>query len=473
MSTSRLPAGAADVEGETPFQDPSDRTVRPSNSPRSDSESTQKKIPRKGKGRAPATQRNRILELERLLEESTRNQSESARRQEERSARLEAMIANLASLIPPGNSTTHTPRPSINTSETPSRPLPSIEHTQETDNPRNARWNTAGGRAPATFLSRNTPESYLTPAPQPRKSVLTEKIQPLDAGTDPTFIQWKISVQDRLDVNSDHYQTERSRKALVWSATTGRAKEYLEPRYQSESHGFVTAEEMLNLLSTYFLTGNETNEKRRAFHILRMHDNHSFPEFKAKFISLAIQSRVAESEWFFYCWEKITERLRYASAPVKIFWGDDFNKMVEHLTVLDNERRWTSERTKGKATPPVTTKKTFGAVSSTPADTVNKSSSVRPNFSSSASTPNQFTRATTTVSRVGTPKPGTPAQDQKKPNTPEPLCYRCGLPGHLANRCPQGPSIKEVDLPEEDYETEELEAEDFDPEENREGNVEA
>ena len=48
-----------------------------------------------------------------------------------------------------------------------------------------------------------------------RKTQLTEKITPLDDGQAPTFRQWKASILDRLEVNSDHYPTRRSRLALV------------------------------------------------------------------------------------------------------------------------------------------------------------------------------------------------------------------------------------------------------------------
>lgn len=58
---------------------------------------------------------------------------------------------------------------------------------------------------------------------------LTEKIEPLDDGLSPSFKQWRASIQDRLEVNADHYPTERSRRALIWGATTGVARNYLEP----------------------------------------------------------------------------------------------------------------------------------------------------------------------------------------------------------------------------------------------------
>jgi hypothetical protein len=75
---------------------------------------------------------------------------------------------------------------------------------------------------------------------------------------------------------------------------------------------------MIALLATYFLIGNETTEKRQAFYALHMHDTETFLEFKAKFISLATQGKVAPSEWSFYYWEKITGKLRLASAPIKL-----------------------------------------------------------------------------------------------------------------------------------------------------------
>ncbi|KAL6170079.1 hypothetical protein ACJQWK_03072 [Exserohilum turcicum] len=46
-----------------------------------------------------------------------------------------------------------------------------------------------------------------------------------------------------------------------------------------------------------------------------MKDRELFPEFKARFISLAIKGHVSELEWPFYLWQKISPALRVPNMP--------------------------------------------------------------------------------------------------------------------------------------------------------------
>jgi hypothetical protein len=75
-------------------------------------------------------------------------------------------------------------------------------------------------------------------------------------------------------------------------------------------HGFRSANEMMDLLASYYLTGNETEQARNLFDDLQIgekgHTSETFPEFKARFQSAAIIGQVTESEWFRYMWNKLT-----------------------------------------------------------------------------------------------------------------------------------------------------------------------
>jgi hypothetical protein len=127
------------------------------------------------------------------------------------------------------------------------------------------------------------------------------------------------------------------------------ARSYLEPQYLSEipSQGFNTHIDILDLLSLYYLTGNETEQARNRFDNLQIGDkayaNETFPEFKARFQNAAIMGRVHESEWFRYMWNKLTPSLRTASAISKINWDNRYPVMVQALTAFDAERRRNNE----------------------------------------------------------------------------------------------------------------------------------
>jgi hypothetical protein len=472
----------------------------PTNTPQNDSDDEPSRLLRtRDVASSSAPTKTAKLTLAQRMDAMEHRVIEAAELQEQRAQQLELALQHITSLLAAHSPTYSPPIPSRLTGTTQpiprdpqvsDIPLPSVENVQDAPRqtqfgpkPRSQQLRTemSGARQSLDPLVRDTTDSYQTPFSQShfRKSQLTEKIIALDNGIEPTFIQWRISIRDRLEVNEDHYPTERARKALVWGATIGQAKEYLEPRYNSDTHVYTTAEEMIDILATYFLTGSETEEKRREFHALKQHENEPFPSFKASFISLAIQGKVAESEWFFYLWEKITERLRYSAGPVKILWNNEFPKAVQHLTSICRERRTNPLRIGTKTNAIRTGKKTSSNSTSTgvPQQSTRPyvPSSTRPHIPLSATQPH----------RLCTPTPGgrpafarartsTPAADHHSTSKGELTCFGCGKPGHYKSECPEGPLVKEIaGTSQEDNKDLEEEQEDLESEGIQEENDEA
>jgi hypothetical protein len=279
----------------------------------------------------------------------------------------------------------------------------------------------------------------------PRKTELTEKIKPLDDGEEPTFRQWQASVRDRLEVNSDHYQTEHSRRALIWGTTTGLAKSYLEPQYLSDDHGFQTADEMISLLSSYFLTGNETEQARNRFDDMQMCEKgytaETFTEFKARFQNAAIQGQVTRSEWFRFMWNKLTPQLRSASAMQKLQWNGEYHTMIRQLTAFDSERRRNAELNPNSLKITGTSRKS--PMVNTGTSSYKPTKPLRTGVSFTRTLPN-------TATRVEFPgkSPDKPNNiDRTKSSTPAAAgnCYRCGKPGHFQDKCPLNPGIQKID----------------------------
>ena len=136
-------------------------------------------------------------------------------------------------------------------------------------------------------------------------------ITPLDDGQEPRYAYWKISLQDRLQINGDHYPNEATRMALIWSITVGQAHSYLYPRYKSGVAGeYKTASEMIETLDEFFITGFEEEDYRREFDKMGIgrgthyqtgkpiSPNETFLEFAGRFKSLAVLGSVPNSEWF-------------------------------------------------------------------------------------------------------------------------------------------------------------------------------
>jgi hypothetical protein len=57
---------------------------------------------------------------------------------------------------------------------------------------------------------------------------------------------------------------------------------------------------MIELLKSYFITGNEQAESRFLFDNLQQEEEETFALFKARFLSAAVKGQVPESEWFHY-----------------------------------------------------------------------------------------------------------------------------------------------------------------------------
>lgn len=315
----------------------------------------------------------------------------------------------------------------------------------------------------AELPSRQSPR-YTSATPEPPRvklsRLISSSISQLSDGKDPTFPQWQAEVEDRLELNSDHFPTERHRMAMVYSHTSGDAKGYLEPKYLSKTEGyrFKNAEEMIELLRSYFVTGNEQAESRAAFHNLLMKDREPFSEFKARFISLAIKGHVSEPEWPFYLWQKISPALRVPNMAVKRFFDSSFDEMCKHLTAFELERRSApivaqSER----RTTYTSTAKPKSATYQTREYRL-PTHEVR---SDPAPTP---PRASSSV-----PRPASKTPVPERQATPG-NCYHCGKPGHFASDCTV-PRVREIEAIQEEDVFEE--AAEYQSDEDRSGNDEA
>ncbi|ELR08001.1 hypothetical protein GMDG_08586 [Pseudogymnoascus destructans 20631-21] len=203
----------------------------------------------------------------------------------------------------------------------------------------------------------------------------------------------------------------------------------LPPLRNTHSPSIPGAEEMMDLLGSYYLTGNETEQARNLFDDLKMgekgHASETFPEFKARFQSAAITGQVSESEWFQYMWNKLTLQFRSRVAIIKNQWNGDYQTMVRELTAFDQERRRNNELNLLPA---------FARTSTRTTDTA-KASASKPTRATSA----LFTRT------AFLPKPAIPERVRTAVPAPSGNCFKCGKPGHFQDKCPLNATIKEID----------------------------
>ncbi|ELR10145.1 hypothetical protein GMDG_08725 [Pseudogymnoascus destructans 20631-21] len=177
---------------------------------------------------------------------------------------------------------------------------------------------------------------------------------------------------------------------------------------------------MMDLLGSYYLTGNEMEQARNLFDDLQMgekgHASETFPTFKARFQSAAITGQVAESEWFQYMWNKLTPQFHSHVAVIKNQWKEDYHTM--------------EQRRNNELNPLPATART----SIRPTDTVK----------ASASRPARATLATFTRTPF-LPKPAIPECVRTAVPAPSGNCLKCGKPGHFQDKCPLNATVKEID----------------------------
>jgi hypothetical protein len=102
----------------------------------------------------------------------------------------------------------------------------------------------------------------------------------LTDGKEPTFESWKLQVQGKLHVNSDHFATIYARKTYVFSRTGGDAQKHLLPRVISDSlEPFQDDEEMLEYLTSIYEDPFKKTNARKEYQILKIKPLEPFSTF--------------------------------------------------------------------------------------------------------------------------------------------------------------------------------------------------
>ena len=112
---------------------------------------------------------------------------------------------------------------------------------------------------------RHSAESDYPELERYRKPRITDPKQ-LDDGTEPTWISWSITVENKLEQDSFQFETERSKIAYVYGCTKGQANALLTPRMKKGCVSpFTSIEEMFQLLSDMFTNPAEKEEAIEEF----------------------------------------------------------------------------------------------------------------------------------------------------------------------------------------------------------------
>ena len=154
-------------------------------------------------------------------------------------------------------------------------------------------------------------------ASRPQRSAKVIDPPILTNGTDPTFDHWKLQIQDKLEVNSDHFSSIRARMVYVFSRTGGDAQSHLSPRYSSEaSDPFQSDEEMVAHLASIYEDPYKVQNARHSYKSLMMKPSETFTDFRTRFLHLAGQARIPDEDLALDLFDKLTLELQRAVLPM-------------------------------------------------------------------------------------------------------------------------------------------------------------
>jgi Zinc knuckle len=274
-------------------------------------------------------------------------------------------------------------------------------------------------------ISRNvTPASTSTPRETRSSNQIKlpnpEKLDNPLRSTGPKWDDWYISMTERLD-GSNFDNPVRDKMSYVFGYTQGPARNILSPRYRGDCSGetrFKNHDEMLLALKNVYEDRNRLRKARQAYNTDKMSPGARFSTWNARFVELAGDAQIPQSQWKEDLWDRIDGDLKKQAMP-KYKDLDTYEDLVDHLLFQDDELRYLHQN-------------------STPAPNRN----LLPYQKRLQGTPGPSTTVTGTIDKekkpwsVPTPKTSNQPSTSENPDASV-KCYNCGEIGHKAPNCPK------------------------------------
>jgi hypothetical protein len=314
----------------------------------------------------------------------------------------------------------------------------------ESDRPRNL--STA---PPLTRLSTAATSDY-DPRWKPKATTPAE----LDDGVEPTWITWRIGMDNKFEEDAPQFRSELSRIRYVFGRTKGKANKLLRPYMRDRCPTpFTTVQDMYSVLEELYTDPGEVEEAREDFRDLYMSRTQSFAEFKMEFLQLAGLATISRTEYVDELYNKLTDKLKDALAPAKYKWGRDF--ALASLEIQQTDTRFAlntkqRQRVRISSTTSASTTGTRGTlpkpsdIDRTELTSAMSRTTPRPWSAKPLEQP-KISPAKAIESRHSTPRPTTSVSTLK--------CYNCGKFGHTSKYCDQPMQqgvIQEIEEEEEE-----------------------
>jgi hypothetical protein len=284
-----------------------------------------------------------------------------------------------------------------------------------------------------------------TPASGARKSTKLPDPPILTDGKDPAFGRWRIQMQDKLKVNSDHFESMEAKMAYVFNRTGDDAQGHLEPRYEGPSTDpFLTSQSMIDFLATIYEDPYKVQNARLEYKSLSMKSTETFSDFHTRFLQLAGQAKIPSDDLRPDLFDKLTLELQKTVLPVYTTLSTE-KALADQCVALDHGlRRIKARSDQAKARITSSGIASSGTLLAKPLP----ASAIPSRTIPREPTPGRYTREAT-PDRTTRPQ----TKDTKpSANTDQVTCYSCGQKGHYAPDCLQKEKIiAEVEQPTKQF----------------------
>lgn len=237
---------------------------------------------------------------------------------------------------------------------------------------------------------------------------------------EPEFEAWYLNMWDKLNANSDHYETESQKAAYVISRTGGPAQSHINSYRIEDPSYFGNSESVFQALKDVYEEADRKRNAQSRYSVLKQGAKDKFAEFFSKFVKEGRIVGLSDAQMKFDLETKIRTALQrnLANHPQHFATLTD---LKNYLMQVDNRLRRLDEQKDQE----VAAKK----------DAPRTSERYRPFAPNTAGRTQTYARNTTTTPTAKPPASAAQAQEENKDRENH-NCFICHKPGHLAKDCP-------------------------------------